>query len=208
MKLLAIVGSHRKNGNSYTLAKEAMKSAKADCEIIQLAEQKIEFCNMCGKCETQDCILKDDFNKILKKMKEADGIIFSFPKYFSLSSKFLCFLERLLMIHQFREYHGYRRTGIEPDSRFVPLFTGKPFCLFVVSGSGRAEEPLRLVADQLGGEGMKLLLTESWPFIGVLVKGEDRRDAPKDKKGIEECKKLTNKLIASVKRSKHRAVSK
>jgi len=198
MRLLAIIGSQRKDGNSYLLAKEVLKSVKADYEIIQLAEKEIRFCNLCGKCETEHCVLEDDFNQILEKMTEADGIIFSFPKYFSLSSKFLCFLERLLMIHHFREYHGYRKTGITPDPKFAPLFKGKPFCLFVVSGSGKAEEPLRLVADQLSGE-MKLLLTDSWPFIGVLVRGEDKGEVLKDKKGVEECKKLTRKLMTSVK---------
>jgi len=196
MKLLAIIGSQRRDGNSYLLAKEVLKTIKADYEIIQLADKKIEFCNMCGKCETEDCIIEDDFNQILEKMKEADGIIFSFPKYFSLSSKFLCFLERLLMIHHFREYHGFRKTGVEPDPKFVPILKGKLLCLFVVSGSGIAEEPLRLVADQLGGE-MKLLLTDSWPFIGVLVRGEDRGDVLEDKKGIEDCKRLVRKFLSS-----------
>lgn len=196
MKLLAIIGSHRKDGNSYQLAKEVLKSIKAEHEIIQLADKKIEFCNMCGKCETEDCVLKDDFNQIFKKMKKADGMIFSFPRYFSLSSKFLCFMERLLMIHHFREYHSYRKTGITPDPKFVPLLKRKPFCLFIVSGSGRAEEPLKLIADQLRGE-MKLILTDSWPFIGVLVRGEDRGDVTKDEKGLEECKKLVRKLISS-----------
>ena len=44
MRLLAIIGSQRKDGNSYLLAKEALKSVQeTNYEIIQLAEKKIKF---------------------------------------------------------------------------------------------------------------------------------------------------------------------
>lgn len=192
MKLLAIIGSQRKDGNSCLLAKEVLKSVKeADYEIIQLAEKEIEFCNLCGKCATGDCVLNDDFNQILEKIQEADGIIFSFPKYFSLSSKFLCFLERLVMIHHCKEHHGFRKTGVKPDPNFSPLFKGKPCCLFVVSGSGKGgEEPLRIAAYEIGGIGMRLILHDSWPFLGVAVKGEDRGEVLKDKRGIADCRRI------------------
>ena len=65
-------------------------------------------------------MLKDDFNQILDRMQEADGMEFSFPKYFSFSSEFLCFLERLVMIHHCKEYHGLGKTG-KPDPNFSPL---------------------------------------------------------------------------------------
>lgn len=198
MKLLAIIGSQRKEGNSYLLAKEALKSVKAEHEIIQLAEKELDFCNFCGKCETEDCIIKDEFNQILEKMKEADGFIFSFPKYFSLSSKFLCFLERLRTIDHFKEYHGGRETGAKPDPNFSPLFKGKPCCLFGISASGQAEEPLRLAAHVLEGTGMKLVLSDSAPFQGVLVKGEDRGEVLKDKRGLEDSKRLAKKLVDSM----------
>jgi len=100
IKLLAIVGSQRAYGNSFLLAKEALKPFKEiDYEIIQLANKKIEFCNVCGKCISIECPIEDDFNEIMGKMKEADGIIFAYPKYlFSVPTKLLCFLERLDLI--------------------------------------------------------------------------------------------------------------
>jgi multimeric flavodoxin WrbA len=200
MKLLAIVGSQRKNGNSCLLAEEVLKSVKeVDSEIVGLAERKMEFCNLCTECATGDCVLKDDFNQILEKMKEADGIVFSFPKYFSMSSKFLCFLERLATIHYFKEHRGFRRTGAEPVPNFSPPFKGKPCCIFVVSASGRGlEEPLRIVAYQVEGIGMKLVLHDSPPFLGVSVKGEDRGEVLNDQKGVEDCVRLVRKLVGSI----------
>jgi len=137
-KLLEIIGSQRNYGKSCLLAKEVLKPVKEiDHEIIELAEKKIELCNLCAKCETGDCVIDDDFNQILEKAQEADGTIFSFPKYFSLSSKFLCFLERLVMIHHCKEYHDFRKTEVKPDQNFLPPFKGKPCCLFIVSGFGK-----------------------------------------------------------------------
>jgi multimeric flavodoxin WrbA len=196
MKILAITASHRKEGNSYLLVEEVLKSiGKFDYNIIQLAEKEIKFCDLCGECEFKDCVLGDDFNRITREMKSADGIIFSFPKYFSVPSKLLCFLERLSMIHHFREYHGFRKTGVKPDPDFKPSFGGKPFCLFFVSASGTGEEALRLAAYMLVGNDMKIVLHDSWPFLGVMVRGEDRGGVLKDRKGIEECRRLVRKLV-------------
>ena len=199
MKLLAITGSQRKEGNSYLLTKEVMKPVREfDYEIIQLAENEIEFCDLCGKCESGDCVLKDDFNQIVNKMKIADCMLFSFPKYFSVPSKFLCFLERLSMIHHCKEYHGFKKMGVEPDPSFRPLFEGMPFCLFFVSASGRAEEPLRLVAYELVGLKMKLIMHDSWPFLGVLVRGEGRGEVLEGRKGIQDCRRLVRRLADSI----------
>lgn len=76
-KLLAVVGSQRKNGNSYLLAKTVLESFDAESEIVQLADKEIEFCNLCEECVDKDCILHDDLNQILTEMKEADAIIFA-----------------------------------------------------------------------------------------------------------------------------------
>jgi multimeric flavodoxin WrbA len=53
-KVLAIIGSQRKNGNSYLLARVVLKSVEADYEIIQLADKEIEFCNLCEECINKD----------------------------------------------------------------------------------------------------------------------------------------------------------
>jgi multimeric flavodoxin WrbA len=94
-RLLAIVGSHRKNGNCYALAKFILGSTSSKSRIIQLASKKIEFCVLCEKCVHEDCVLTDDLNQILAEMKKSDAIMFIFPKYLLASSKFLAFLERL-----------------------------------------------------------------------------------------------------------------
>lgn len=198
-KLLAIIGSQRKNGNSYLLAKTVLESVKADYEIIQLAEKEIEFCNLCEECISNDCVLEDDFNQIFEQMKSAYGMIFAVPKYLFFPSKFLCFLERLDNIGHMRRHMGYKRTYVNSDYR---LFSDKkPFCFFAISGDGKIEKgTLKIVTEDIEGLGLKLVHHDLPPFFGVSIKGgEDIGEVLSNKEGIEECKKLTEKLIDAIK---------
>jgi multimeric flavodoxin WrbA len=196
-KLLAIVGSQRKNGNSYLVAKKVLESVGANHEIVQLADSYIEFCNLCEKCLSSDCVL-DDFNKILEQMKNADGIIFAFPKYVLFASKFICFLERIATFQHMRENMGYKMVSKNSNYRLFP--SKKPFCIFVTSGSGKIEkENLQTVAGYMEGLGLKLVPHDLPPFVGVNIKaGDDVGEALENAEGLEECKKLTEKLVASI----------
>ena len=90
MKVVAINGSPRKAGNTGILLKYVLKELEAegiDTELVSLAGKKIGGCLACYKCfEKKDkrCSgRKDDFNGVLEKMIEADGILLGSPTYFS-----------------------------------------------------------------------------------------------------------------------------
>lgn len=188
VKLLAIIGSQRKNGNCYLLAKKVLDSAKVDYEIIQLAEKELEFCNICGKCAFEECPLSDDFNEILKKIISADGIIFSFPYYLPIPSKFLCFLERLDIIKHFKKHHGYS-PKLKPDESFVFPLNNKPCCIYVVSGTGNIKKAyVKIVTNILEGLRMKVISV-------VYLKGEEIGEVLKDKRGLINCRKSVEKLM-------------
>lgn len=198
-KLLAIVGSQRKNGNSHSLAKTVLESFNAESEIVQLADKEIEFCNLCEECVDKDCILHDDLNQILTQMKEADAIIFALPKYIFTTSKFLTFLERLNTIVHIRRHMGYGGPIRNPDYR---LFSEeKPFCIFALSGTGKfKKETLHTIADYIETLGLKLISHDRPPFYGVRVKsGDGKGEVLRNKGGIQQCRELTQKLIASIK---------
>jgi multimeric flavodoxin WrbA len=199
IKLLAIVGSQREYGNSFLLTKEALKSFKEiNYEIIQLAKREIKFCNLCGRCESVECPLEDDFNGILEKMKEADGVIFAYPKYlFEVPTKLLCFLERLDLIHHFRKRKEVDYIEeLRVEQTLPPPLEGKPCCLFVVTDPGeRAEDCLSIVGDEVKSLGMKLILFDSQ--LGAHATGKFRGEVLRDQKGIEDCRKLVRKLIDS-----------
>lgn len=90
MKVVAINGSPRKDGNTAILLNKALaplQEAGWDTELIQLGGKPVRGCLACTKCfETKDmeCIIKlDDINGIIAKMVEADAIIFGSPTYFA-----------------------------------------------------------------------------------------------------------------------------
>ena len=85
MKIIGICGSPR-NGNTSFLIKEALKSAEeegAETEFISLSDKELNPCIACEVCKQEgECVIMDDINEILEKMKEADGIIIGSPVYF------------------------------------------------------------------------------------------------------------------------------
>jgi multimeric flavodoxin WrbA len=86
MKVIGIVGSPRKNGNTELLTKHTLKAISEeglDTELIRLAGLKIKPCTACMACKEQEiCSIKDDLFPIYLKMKEADGIILASPVYY------------------------------------------------------------------------------------------------------------------------------
>ena len=88
MKILGISGG-RKNGNNDAMCKEALIAAKekgAEVEFIRLMDLNIKHCTGCTACvaslmsgKGNKCVLKDDFDWLLDKMLDADGILFSIP---------------------------------------------------------------------------------------------------------------------------------
>jgi multimeric flavodoxin WrbA len=86
MKILGIVGSPRKGGNTEILVEEALaatREAGAQTEIILLADKNIAGCDGCDSCvETHVCKIKDDMQSIYPQLEAADAIIFGSPVYF------------------------------------------------------------------------------------------------------------------------------
>ena len=83
MKILGIVGSPRKGGNTEQLTRIALEEVQKEgieVELISLAGKKIEPCTGCGGCRsTGECVIKDDFEAIYDKMVAAEGFILTSP---------------------------------------------------------------------------------------------------------------------------------
>ena len=45
---------------------------------------------------------------------------------------------------------------------------------------------------------MKLIMHDSWPFLGVLVRGEGQGEVLEERKGIQDCRRLVRKLVDSI----------
>ena len=86
MKVLGIVGSPRKNGNTAVLVKEVLDTAASygvETEMINVTDYDIKPCDGCETCTpTGKCKIKDDMQAIYTKLLESDGIVFGSPVYF------------------------------------------------------------------------------------------------------------------------------
>jgi multimeric flavodoxin WrbA len=88
MKILALNGSFRKNGNTEILLKQALMGAEsegASVEILRLTDYKIGPCRGCGLCLFRENVCQvqgDDVPFIFSKVDECDGMILGSPCYF------------------------------------------------------------------------------------------------------------------------------
>ena len=88
-RIIAVVGSPRKGGNTEILCNVALEAAaKEGCltELVPLRGKSVRGCIACGKCwEKKDGACHgpgDDFHAVWEKIKAADGIILASPTYF------------------------------------------------------------------------------------------------------------------------------
>jgi len=86
MKILGLNGSERKLGNTEILVKEALMGAEeegAQVEMLRLTDYKILPCDGLAPCVfgNTGCNLKDDFNFIMDKIFESDGLVLGTPCY-------------------------------------------------------------------------------------------------------------------------------
>lgn len=103
MKVIAINGSPRKDGNTATALKimsEELEKEGIGVEIIHVGSENIPGCKgcfYCGVSENNHCVIKDDLvNETALKMREADGIILGSPTYYGgISGTMKCFLDRI-----------------------------------------------------------------------------------------------------------------
>ena len=93
MKVVAINGSARKEGNTAILVQKVFDELESEgigTEQVYLAGKTVKGCIACFKCfENKDrrCAVDNDFvNECIEKMDGADGIILASPTYFATVS--------------------------------------------------------------------------------------------------------------------------
>ncbi len=106
MRVLSINGSRRKTGNTSALVESILASAQkggAETESVFLGDYDIGACTGCEKCRSSwDCVIKDDFVQVVKKMDQADGIVLASPTYwYSVTSDMKRFIDRCYSLIQF-----------------------------------------------------------------------------------------------------------
>ncbi len=119
MKVLAINGSARKDGNTADMQRLVMAELernKIDTELLQLAGKKIGGCIACYRCvknKDRRCSVKNDMlNEIIGKMDEADGILLGSPTYFAdVSTNMKSVIDRTGFVARANDHMFRRKVG-------------------------------------------------------------------------------------------------
>ncbi len=135
MKVLAVVGSPRKAGNTDILVEEFLQGAEergAEARKIYLNDLKVGCCQACGHCSTakpwDGCAMKDDMIAVHEALNWCDAFVVATPiHFFGPSSQTHVFIDRLLCL--VRSDDGGRKH----------VLRGKGFGLIMVFGG---QEPL------------------------------------------------------------------
>lgn len=127
-RVLIIETSPRIHGNSHMLAEqfaEGAREAGHDVETVSLAGKKIGFCLGCWKCTSiHRCVIHDDADVIVQKMKDADVLVFATPiYYYEMSGQMKTLLDRSNCLYtadyRFREI--YLLTTAEATGADTPM---------------------------------------------------------------------------------------
>ncbi|MCX6238190.1 MAG: flavodoxin family protein [Bacteroidia bacterium] len=149
MKVTAFVGSARKK-HTYNATEKFLQKLQSlgdiEYEIVSLSDYDLKICKGCMLCLNKGeelCPLKDDRDKLIEKMNNSDGIIFSSPNYsFNVSGLMKIFLDRLGFIFHRPRFFGKACTsivvqGFYRGNKIIDYFNflGKGLGFNVVNGS-------------------------------------------------------------------------
>ena len=103
MKLLALLGSPRRKGNTAALLNAFLAGAEdrgeAEVEFVNLQEKDIKPCKACRSCLKSpylNCVINDDMLYLLKKVIESDMLVLATPVYWwNISAQLKLFIDRL-----------------------------------------------------------------------------------------------------------------
>ncbi|MFH1228287.1 MAG: flavodoxin family protein [Planctomycetota bacterium] len=118
MKIIGISTSGRLNGNTSRLVKRCLEKAAelgAQTEFIWAGNKKLAYCTACEHCmKTGECIIKDDYQEIMNKVLDADGLVMGTPNYaFNMSGLMKTIYDRShCLLYYRRKLAGKYAIGI------------------------------------------------------------------------------------------------
>jgi multimeric flavodoxin WrbA len=181
MKILAIVGSPRKGGNTQILVSRIAEGAKAggaEVHTLFLRNLNIKECDGCHRCwRGKECSKNDDMRDVYRKIIENDAIIFGTPVYwYGPTGLMKLFIDRFVYFNC-----PENRTGIKGKRAIIAV----PF-------EEENPETVRLVEEFFA----KSLEYLQMRIVGkIVVGGVGKKGAILDKKQqLQEAYELGRKL--------------
>jgi len=180
-KILGVLGSPRKEGNTHVLISKILESAKevgAKGELLFLDELNIGECMGCFSCwKGNECSRKDDMNNLYPKIFESDVIVWGTPVYwYGPTALIKAFLDRLFYV-------------TSPNN--LPKIQGKSAVLVIPFQENNIEIATPIVKMfEKSFKYIKMDIVEKLIVPGVFKKG----DVLKKEDVLEQAKKIGKKI--------------
>jgi multimeric flavodoxin WrbA len=101
MKIVTVMGSPRKNGNTATVLGMFEEFVRGEHEVdrIDITDYEIRGCRGCGACgdvlDEPGCVQKDDADALFRRLLDADILVYSSPLYvWGVTAQLKAFLDR------------------------------------------------------------------------------------------------------------------
>lgn len=123
MKLIAMLGSSRKDSVTEKLAEKVMegvKDAGGEVVVYHVNDRNIKGCRGCGACRKKgtDCVLNDDMKEYFEELRSADALLVSSPNYFSqVTGPMITFMNRHYCLS-----NPDHTSRLEPGKKLVGVF--------------------------------------------------------------------------------------
>jgi multimeric flavodoxin WrbA len=183
MKVVGLVGSLRKGGNTEILVKEALKAAEekgAETKLIVLYDKKIEPCTNCDKCYSEECPMEDDAEEIHEELIGADGIIIGSAVHFGdVTGELKCYLDRCVELR--------RRRG-----RLLKNKVGGSIAVGQAWGHARVLETLQ---HFMCAQSMIPVSINSSPGMGAMVIAAKKGEVSANKEGLKKAHEVGERVV-------------
>jgi multimeric flavodoxin WrbA len=185
LKIVAINGSPRTQGNTSAMIKEILKMAEASGSEVSyhdLVSMSINDCKACMKCKKESsCSQLDDMERLRPLIEQADLLVLGSPVYMGDQTGIMkCFVDRLYRFMVPDEKKEGFKSSLGPGKKALVLFTCQ-----MANGNMLYNYILvkyyNLLVNMLGYEDIRTFI------VGGANPAEDLRGTPQAKVVLEEC---------------------
>lgn len=179
-KIVAFIGSPRKNGNVDTIVQrilDGVANSKSSVKKFYLNEMNIKGCQGCLYCRNiHDCAVKDDMQIIYNEIKDSDYVIIGSPVYIcQVSAQTKLMLDRLYPLTEIDKAKHMPRFG---KKKLIMVYTqAAPFPFFF-------KKYFRYTAKHLKGMGLEHYKTL------IATKAFEKNSTKSNKKILDHAYKL------------------
>lgn len=194
MKVLGLVGSKRKTGNTSVLVQRALEAARAEgieTELVFLSDYSIEGCRGCEGCkDTYCCVIQDGMQELYPLLLASDAVILGSPAYFyNVTAVTKAFIERCYCLEVFAEDDRSVWLGINEA-------LGGKYAAVIALGEQHSENDLGYTAEVME-ESLQALgyrVVDTVKVLGLFAKG----DASRDKEALFKAEKAGSKIAKTL----------